>query len=76
MNAAIHIADARAEARCARMLIERVVGLVLAGQQPTQGDLQAALDVARITEFHAALAVRSLQGAGHLAITEETLPCL
>lgn len=38
--------------------------------------MQAALALARITEFHAARAVRSLRDAGHLVITEESTPCL
>ncbi len=68
MNTARHVADARADARRLREVIESLAILAGAGQLPAVSDLQAALALARITEFHAARAERS--------ITEESLPCL
>jgi len=76
VNVAGHIANARADARRLRETIERLSNLAATGQLPSASDMQAALALARITEFHAARAVRSLRDAGHLVITEESTPCL
>lgn len=75
-NLAGHVSDARADARRMRQVIEDLSNLAIAGQLPSASDMQAALALARITEFHAALAVRSLEDASHLVITEESMPCL
>lgn len=68
-NLAGNVADARADAGRLREVIETLSNLALAGQLPSASDMLAALALARITEFHAARAVRSLEDAGHLATT-------
>lgn len=63
-----HVADARADARRLRQVLEELSNLAIAGQLPSASDMQAVLALARITEFHAARAERS--------ITQESTTCL
>ena len=79
MNAARHAHDARAEARSLRQLLERAVNLALAGQQLATSDLQGALALARITEFHAARTLTAIEREherADITTPKEAAPCL
>lgn len=76
MNPARHAADARADARRLREVLERLTNLSLAGQTPSTSDMQTALALARITEFHTANAERSLEPFSRSLTTQESTPCL
>lgn len=62
-NVAGQIADAHANARRMREVVEVLTSLALIGQLPSASDMQAALAPARITEFHTTRAGRSMENA-------------
>lgn len=74
VNAARHLADARADARRLREVLEGLTNLTLAGQSPSASDMQTALALARITEFQTTRAGRSMEDA--VRAFEEPVPCL
>lgn len=67
------IADTSADARRLREVVERMAG---AAQPVAQSDLQALLALARITEFHAVRAARSVDDVDAIAFLQESAPCL
>lgn len=74
VNTARHVADARADARRLREVLEGLMNLSLAGQLPSVSDMQTALALARITEFQTTRAARSMEEA--VRAFEEPMPCL
>lgn len=74
VNTARHIADARADARRLREVLEGLTNLSMAGQIPSASDLQTALALARITEFQTTRAARSMEDA--VRAFQEPISCL
>lgn len=75
-NPARHVADAHADARRLREVVEGLAELAMNGQLPAASDMQKVLALARITEFHTARAERSLSADAQLATAQESAPCL
>jgi hypothetical protein len=72
-NTAGHVADVRANARRLREVLDGLTDLARSGQLPTVSDMQSALALARITEFHTTRAARSMENA--VRTFEESMPC-
>ncbi len=77
MTAARRANDTRVEARRARELLEQLAARAAAGQAIEEREINHALQLVRITEYHAARTVLAFEQAAGCTTTEtEAAPCL